>query len=185
VKFPVRTAISLSLLFVTPAATTTVARAEAAPSMIERFKGHDIPSIQATDRVGRPVRLADLRGRVVIVNLWASWCPPCRMEMPSLERLAAQYPNDVTVLAISNDGDGWPAIDRFWGQQFPHLRVALASDPDLIGRLGALGLPYSLIVDRDGHEIGRVPRGIEWDQGEIKALIARSISTRVQTAHGT
>lgn len=177
-KSLVRTAISLSLLLMTPAVTTQAARAQSAPPVIERFKGHAIPPIPATDRAGHPVRLADLRGRVVIVNLWASWCPPCRMEMPSLERLAAQYPNDLTVLAISNDADGWPAVDRFWGQKFPHLRVALASEPDLIGRLGALGLPYSLIVDRDGHEIGRVPRAIEWDKREIEALIARSVASR-------
>ena len=162
----------------TPAVTTKAARAQSAPPVIERFKGHAIPPIPATDRAGHPVRLVDLHGRVVIVNLWASWCPPCRMEMPSLERLAAQYPNDLTVLAISNDADGWPAIDRFWGQKFPHLRVALASEPDLIGRLGTLGLPYSLIVDRDGHEIGRVPRAIEWDEREIEALIARSVASR-------
>ena len=172
-------AISLSLLLVTLAVTIMAARAQFAPPVIiERFKSHEIPAIPARDRAGHPVRLADLRGRVVIVNLWASWCPPCRMEMPSLERLAAQYPNDLTVLAISNDADGWPAIDRFWGQKFPHLRVALAAEPDLIGQLGALGLPYSLIVDRDGHEIGRIPQGIEWDKGEIKALIARSVASR-------
>ena len=100
------------------------------------------------------------------------------MEMPSLERLAAQYPHDLSVLAISNDADGWPAIDRFWVGRFPHLHVALTSQPDLIARLGALGLPYSLIVDRDGHEIGRIPRAIEWDQGEMKAFIARSVASK-------
>ena len=172
-------AISLSLLFVAaPVVTIVAARAQSAPPVIQRFKGHEIPAIPATDRAGHPVQLADLRGRVVIVNLWASWCPPCRKEMPSLERLAAHYPNDLTVLAISNDDDGWPAIDRFWGQRFPHLRVALASEPDLVERLGALGLPYSLIVDRDGHEIGRIPWGIEWDKGEMEALIAQSIASR-------
>jgi thiol-disulfide isomerase/thioredoxin len=161
-----------------PVVSTMVARAQSAPPVIQRFKGGEIPAIEATDRVGRPIRLADLRGRVVIVNLWASWCPPCRVEMPSLERLAALYPNDLTVVAISNDEEGWPAIDRFWGQRFPHLRVALGPGPELIRRLGALGLPYSLIVDRDGREIGRVSRGIEWDKGEIKALIAQSVSSK-------
>jgi thiol-disulfide isomerase/thioredoxin len=178
VKSPVRTATLLLLLFLMSAISTMVARAQSALPVIQRFKGREIPPIAATDRAGRPIRLADLRGRVVIVNLWASWCPPCRMEMPSLERLAARYPDDLTVLAISNDVDGWPAIGRFWGQKFPHLRVALASQPDLIARLGALGLPYSLIVDRDGHEIGRIPQGIEWDKGEIKALIARSVASK-------
>jgi thiol-disulfide isomerase/thioredoxin len=161
-----------------PTVSPLVARAQTAPPVIQRFKGRAIPTIAAADRAGHQIDLPDLRGRIVIVNLWASWCPPCRMEMPSLERLAAQYPNDLTVLAISNDADGWPAIDGFWGRRFPHLRVALASQPDLLARLGALGLPYSLIVDRDGHEIGRMPHAIEWDKGEIKALITQVVSSK-------
>jgi thiol-disulfide isomerase/thioredoxin len=178
VKSPATTATLLSLLFLTLMTSTLVARAQSAPPVIQRFKGQEIPPFAANDRAGKPVQLADLRGRVVIVNLWATWCPPCRMEMPSLERLAALYPNDLTVLAISNDEDGWPAIDHFAGQRFPHLRIVLGPGPELIGQMGALGLPYSLIVDRNGHEIGRVPRGIEWDQGEMKALIARSVSSK-------
>jgi thiol-disulfide isomerase/thioredoxin len=177
-KFSVRMAALSGLLFTVSAFSTLVTRAHAAPPVIQRFKGLDIPPIVAVDRAGRPIRLGDLRGRVVIVNLWASWCIPCRAEMPSLERLAAQYPNDLTVLAVSDDEDGWAAIDRFWGQRFPHLRVALVSQPELPERLGALGIPYSLIISRDGHEIGRVIRATEWDSGAVKALIARSVSSR-------
>lgn len=148
------------------------------PIAITRFQGKAIPAVDALDRSGKPIRLPDLRGRIVIVNLWASWCVPCRAEMPTLERLAARYPKDLVVLAVSNDEGGWPAIDRFWKSQFPHLRVALASSPDLAPRLGALGLPYTLIVGRDGREIARVPRGAEWDRGELAALVARSVAWR-------
>jgi|SRR5579859_2994394 len=157
------------------------AQAVPGPSAIMRFQGRPVPSFEVQDRAGKAVRLSDFRGRVVIVNMWATWCPPCRAEMPSLERLAARYPKDLTVLAVSNDSDGWPAVDRFWGKRFGHLRVALAPGPDLAHGLGALGLPYSLIVDRDGREIARLPFGAEWDKGEIAALIGRSIAQRQST----
>src|SRR5579859_645132 len=151
------------------------AQAVPGPSAIMRFQGRPVPSFEVQDRAGKAVRLSDFRGRVVIVNMWATWCPPCRAEMPTLEKLAARYPKDLVVLAISNDEGGWRAIDQFWKNRFPHLRVALAPGPDLAPKLGALGLPYTLIVDRDGREIARVPQGAQWDQGELAALVARSV----------
>lgn len=151
------------------------AKASAAVA-ITHFQGGAVPPVVAADHKGKSVRLSDWRGRTVIVNLWASWCPPCRAELPSLDRLAARYPSDLAVLAISNDADGWPAVDGFWKGQFPHLHLALANGPELGNSLGALGLPYSLVVDRDGREIARIPRGAEWDKGELAELIARSIA---------
>jgi len=151
------------------------AQEAALPLAITHFQGKPVPPFTVSDRAGKPVRLSDLRGPVVIVNMWATWCPPCRAEMPTLEKLAARYPKDLVVLAISNDEGGWRAIDQFWKNRFPHLRVALAPGPDLAPKLGALGLPYTLIVDRDGREIARVPQGAQWDQGELAALVARSV----------
>lgn len=168
--------LAFASLIAAQLALPVVAQAQAAASVITRFNGRAVPAISAQDRAGRPVRLSDLRGKVVIVNLWASWCGPCRAEMPSLERLAAQYPNDLVVLAISNDEHGWPAVDRFAEGRFLHLRMALAGGSDLPGRLGALGLPYSLIVDRQGHEIGRVLTGAEWDKGALAALVAKNLA---------
>lgn len=146
------------------------------PVAITRFAGKPVPAIAVSDRSGKAVHLADLRGRVVVVNMWATWCAPCRAEMPTLDRLAARYPKDLVVLAVSNDAGGWPAIDQFWKSQFPHLRVALASDQDAATKLGALGLPYSIIIDRNGREIARVPRGAAWDKGQLAALVSRSVS---------
>lgn len=171
--------VSLMLVSSLPA-TTRAQDAAPYPPPITRVQGQPIAFFTVSDRAGKPVHLSDYRGRIVIVNLWATWCPPCRAEMPSLERLAARYPKDLVVLAVSNDTTGWPAIDRFWGDRFPHVRVALAPGPDLAGRLGALGLPYSLVVDRDGREIARFPRGGEWDQGPLAALVAQNISQKTK-----
>jgi thiol-disulfide isomerase/thioredoxin len=168
--------LPLASLMLALAPASAQAQEATPPHAITHFQGKPVPPVTVSDHTGKPVRLSDLRGRVVIVNMWATWCPPCRAEMPTLENLAARYPKDLVVLAISNDQGGWPAIDQFWKNQFPHLRVALAPGPDLAPKLGALGLPYTLIVDRDGREIARVPQGAQWDQGELAALVARSVS---------
>lgn len=163
--------LAVALLGTVPAGASAQA---GPPAAITRFKGAPVSSFVVSDRAGKPVRLSDFRGRVVIVNMWATWCGPCRVEMPTLERLAARHPKDLVVLAVSND-DGWSPVDQYWKGQFPHLRLALAPDQSIAAKLGALGLPYTLILDREGKEIARVPRGAEWDEGELADLVARSL----------
>ena len=161
-----------------PIAAAEAQTALLSPPIITRFAGRPAPPLAARDRAGRPVTLAGTQGKVVIVNLWATWCGPCRAEMPSLERLAARYPGQVVVIAVANDDGGWPAVDRFWGNRFPHVRAVLASGPELGEALGVLGLPYSLVLDRHGRELARVPKAAAWDQGQAKALIAQAVAAR-------
>ncbi|MFA5968706.1 MAG: TlpA disulfide reductase family protein [Sphingomonas sp.] len=149
-----------------------------AGGFITRFKGQAPPPITTTDKAGKSVDVAALRGRIVIVNLWATWCAPCRAELPSLERLASKRTRDVVVLAVANDAGGWPAINNFWGTGFPHLRPVLASDADLPDKLGALALPYTLVLDRHGREIARLPRATDWNSAETQKLIDQAIAER-------
>ena len=146
--------------------------------IIARFAGRAAPAVAALDRQGRAVVLGRLRGKVVVVNLWASWCVPCRTEMPSLERLAAAHPRDLVVLAVANDEGGWPAVYRFWRGQFPHLAVSLAASPDMAEGLGVLALPYSFVIGRDGREIARLPKATAWDKGDARLLIEQAIARR-------
>lgn len=154
--------------------------AESRPSspFINHFRGHRAPEVAASDAEGNRVSIASLRGRVVIVNMWATWCPPCRAEMPSLERLAASYSQDVVVLAVSNDEQGWPVIREFFGNRFPHLHPLLVDRANVAEHLGILGLPFTIIIDRNGNEAGRLPRATEWDKGEAKLLIANLVAQR-------
>ena len=156
--------------------SVTAQAQENASPFITRFHGKVPPPIQATERSGKPFNTGSLRGKVVIVNLWATWCAPCRAELPSLDRLAAANGRDLVVLAVSNDRGGWPTIDRFWRDQYPHLHPVLATDAQLPQKLGALGLPYTLILDRQGREIARVPRATDWTSTETRALIARAVA---------
>ena len=101
------------------------------------------------------------RGHVLVVNFWASWCGPCRRELPSLDRLAARR-KDVVVIAASTDVDPADAVTAFAGR-YPHLRLGFSSMA-AVRDYGALGMPYSVVFDRDGHEVARLPRALDWDR---------------------
>jgi thiol-disulfide isomerase/thioredoxin len=127
---------------------------------------------------GSKTSLADFRGRAVLLNLWATWCVPCRAEMPALDALqAAKGGKDFEVVAVNVDtarlerraafldGIGVKALERYAdpsGDAFESLR-----------RDGkALGLPVSLLIDRDGCEVAAVAGPLKWDSGDAEALIA-------------
>jgi thiol-disulfide isomerase/thioredoxin len=92
------------------------------------------------------VDLASLRGKVVLVNFWATWCLPCLQEMPSLEKFARTY--DVEVLAVSVD-DGWEPVDKFLGKN-TSFRVALDLGAKVSQIYGTTQFPESYLVDRGG-----------------------------------
>lgn len=129
------------------------------------------------DGEGNEVRLADFAGKVVVLNLWATWCPPCRTEMPSLDRLAgAMAGADLEVVALSTDRGGPERIRKFFDEiGVEHLDVYQDARMQLAREAGAVGLPVTLLLDRQGREVGRVTGDAEWDSPEAKALIGRLI----------
>jgi thiol-disulfide isomerase/thioredoxin len=121
------------------------------------------PDIQAQDYTGKMVPLSAYRGKVVLLNFWASWCPPCVEEMPSMDRLQRLFPKDLVVLAISSD-NAWSDILDFFKAEGTKMTVlwdpAAAPDPKAEkegGHVGALSmsygtdkLPESYLIDRNG-----------------------------------
>lgn len=113
---------------------------------------------------GRTLHLSDFAGRVVLLNIWATWCAPCRTEMPSLDRLRGLTGADLAIVPVSIDEGGVDVAQRFfreigianldlyWGEA---LRVKLA--------FAAFGLPTSLLIDRQGRELARLSGPAEWD----------------------
>jgi len=128
-----------------------------------------LPPIESAN--GAPLSLTALRGKVVLVNFWASWCVPCRTELPSLDRLAAAHP-DLIVIAASVDADHGDGVGAFAGR-YPHLRLGFSTLP-AVQRFGALGMPYSIVLDRSGREATRVPRALAWDGSEGAAILRRA-----------
>lgn len=132
-----------------------------------------LPEVSFTDGAGKAMTLADLKGRKVLLNLWATWCAPCRKEMPALERLQKELGSDkFEVVALSVDRGGIDASKKFLDQ----IKVtALKLYVDATGRanstLKAVGLPTTLLIDEQGREIGRLVGPAEWDSEDAKRLV--------------
>lgn len=112
---------------------------------------------------GRPIRLAEYRGGVVLVNFWATWCPTCREEMPALERLHARFRADgLVVLAIAIDPDGASAVVPFVAEHGLTYPVGLDPKMTVSDRFGVRALPSSFLVDRRGRLVARAFGPREW-----------------------
>lgn len=118
-----------------------------------------------------PVSLADYKGQWVVLNFWATWCAPCREEMPSLNRLQTARP-DIAVIAVATGPNALPAIERFW-QDARITGFQSMRDPTraLSSAMGVLGLPVTLILDPEGREVARLIGGADWDAPEALALL--------------
>ncbi|WGF91106.1 TlpA family protein disulfide reductase [Marinivivus vitaminiproducens] len=131
------------------------------------------------DGSGHPLDLTAFRGRVVLLNLWATWCAPCRTEMPALDRLEAWVGGaDFEVIALSIDRGGADTVQNFY-REVGVTRLGTYVDPsgDVVAALGAAGLPTTLVIDRGGRELGRVIGPAEWDSPEWTARVTTLIRT--------
>lgn len=167
---------------VAPPVTPEVVRLDA-PAMVvpaaglEKFKGTEapkpLPALAFTDGEGRRVDLTDFAGKLVLLNLWATWCGPCVKEMPSLDRLQAKLGGEgFQVVALSLDRGGRAAVEPFY-QKTGVGNLTLYLDPGSASMqaLGLRGLPTTLLVDEEGRELGRVEGAVEWDAPEVLAFL--------------
>ena len=130
------------------------------------------PAFAFTTRDGTQKQLADFKGKLVLVNLWATWCGPCVEEMPSLERLQAKLGDKLTVLAISEDRQGETVVAPFLQKNgIQHLAIFLDPKSAATGELGAQGLPTSYLVARDGTIVGKEEGGANWDSSAMLAKL--------------
>ncbi|MDE2229453.1 MAG: TlpA family protein disulfide reductase [Alphaproteobacteria bacterium] len=123
---------------------------------------------------GTTTRLSRFRGKVIVVNFWATWCRPCKSEMPALDRLAAESnPNQLAVIAVSIDRDSATAATPFiTAHHLTHLAVyldpnqglgSLNADHVAAGALPLWGLPITYVIDKEGGVIGYVTGAAKWD----------------------
>jgi thiol-disulfide isomerase/thioredoxin len=136
-----------------------------------------LPEVKFLDAAGKERSLADWRGKVVLLNLWATWCLPCRKEMPALDRLQREMGSDTfQVVAVSVDRTGLAGAKKFLADTGAET-LALYADPT--ARMGvtlrAAGLPATLLLDRQGREIGRLLGPAEWDGEDARRLIGAAM----------
>lgn len=141
--------------------------------------------LRFTDAQGQPTDMAAYRGRVVLLNIWATWCAPCREELPTLDALQAQLGGPgFEVVALSIDQQGLavarPFLERIGAT---HLKAYADTYGDATARYSATGVPLVLVIDAQGREIGRRLGRAKWDNEATVALIRSLIpvASAVQT----
>jgi thiol-disulfide isomerase/thioredoxin len=143
-----------------------------------------LPHLQFEDGEGKPVTIGEFRGRPVLLNLWATWCVPCRKEMPSLERLqAAVGASQLLVLPLSIDREGAPAVEVFYRRlDLKGIGIYLDRSATAASMLGVPALPVTLLIDREGREVGRKLGPAEWDSPHIIALLREHLRLPAKAA---
>src|SRR5215831_16463412 len=135
------------------------------------------PAISLADSSGHTIELSDLRGKPVIVNLWATWCEPCLREMPSLERLQSRLGERIAVLAVSEDRGANKAVEPFIAKLgLKSVKVYIDPKSEAGHAFAVRGLPTSFVIDRDGDVLGRVEGAAEWDSPKILGVLEPLLS---------
>ncbi|MDR2210831.1 MAG: TlpA family protein disulfide reductase [Spirochaetaceae bacterium] len=117
------------------------------------------------------ITLSRLKGKVVILNFWATWCPPCRMEMPSMEALYGRFKNrNFEILAV-DCAEKAPVVQRFIQNNKYSFPVALDSSGEVSSQYGISGIPTSYILDQEGRIVHRVVGSLDWNNRKIVAAI--------------
>ena len=134
-----------------------------------------LSDLQFVDGDGRERTIADFRGKILLLNVWATWCAPCRSEMPSLDQLQAKLGgSEFQVIALSVDAGGVRPVRRFYDQLgLRHLAISIDPSGWTMQGLKISGLPTTLLVNREGREIGRIVAPADWDQPEVLTLLRR------------
>lgn len=159
---------------VPPAETTAspLSRGEMA-AFVFRKTPEPVGEFTFLNAVGAPLGIKDWKGRVVLLNLWATWCAPCRKEMPGLDKLQKELGSDkFEVVALSVDRAGLEGARKFL-DSIKIQNLKLYADPSTRSgsALKAVGMPTTLLIDAEGREVGRLVGPAEWDSADARRLI--------------
>lgn len=135
-------------------------------------EGKAAPDFTLNDLSGRPVQLSALKGKVVLLNFWATWCPPCREEIPSMIRLnQAMQGKAFQMLAVSIDEGGREAVDSFFKRGGAALPALLDTDGKVARRYGTTGVPETFIIDAEGVIRKKVIGAMDWSSPEVLSAL--------------
>lgn len=148
-----------------------------------------LPEFSFSDGSGRSKTLADFPGNAFVLNFWATWCPPCVEEMPSLDRLhAALAPDRIQVLPLSSDSGGRTQVEPFYqSHRLRHVGIWIDRRSAAARAFGVHGLPTTVLTDRDGNEVARIEGALDWDlpvvATEIRRLAGPTSSPGLEPPH--
>lgn len=138
----------------------------------------DVSSAAFTQADGTEHRLADWQGKYVLLNFWATWCAPCRKEMPALDALQQEFGgDDFDVVTLATGRNSLQGIQRFFDEEdITALPILLDPKQKVAREMAVLGLPISVILDREGREIARMRGDADWHSDSARAIIAALIA---------
>jgi thiol-disulfide isomerase/thioredoxin len=128
----------------------------------------EITDFKFTDGSARNLTLDGFRGTFILVNVWATWCPPCKSEMASLNHLALIFANkNIKIVPISIDVSGGLTVRSFYERLgLKNLSIYVDPSKNVMDALGVTGIPTTILIDREGREIGRMVGPAQWDAPE-------------------
>ena len=139
-------------------------------------RGAALPDFTFTDPAGQKLRTQDLKGKPLLINLWATWCGPCVLEMPTLDALAAAKTGKLQVLTISQDLDAAAAVDAFFkDRKLSHLTPWLDPDNALSQHYNTGVLPTTVLYDANGREVWRMIGSHDWSGPRTDAMLADTL----------
>ena len=170
------------LLVATMIAAAAPLATSASETQLRKWTGAETPVLARPDLTGRTIDLKDLRGRVVLVNFWATWCDPCREEMPSFERLRDKLEGKPFEVLTVNYGEGAARIGEFMRKQNLSLPVLLDPDKEAAAAWRAGGLPMTFLIDARGVVRYSAFGECDWSEGEplrvVESLLAEAPRAR-------
>ena len=150
--------------------------AAASDTELRTWQGKETPALALNDLNGRRVDLRDLRGRVVLVNFWATWCEPCRDEMPSIQRLRDKLKGRPFEVLLVNFGEGAAKIGPFLAKLGVSLPVLLDPEKDAAAAWKAGGLPMTFLVDAQGKVRYSALGDADWNAGEFARAVEKLVA---------
>lgn len=165
--------LAASCLLGMPAAAILAADLPPLSHNLAKLAPQPAPALELKDLVGAPHDLAQLNGRVVLINFWATWCPPCRREIPSMERLSQNFKREAFSVLAVDIGEDTDTIDAFTSQldTTPTFPILLDPRSRTLQTWAVAGLPTTFLVDKQGSIVARAIGGREFDHPEIVQAI--------------
>jgi peroxiredoxin len=163
------------LLFAAAAVSADAAETQFVQTLPAVARPFPAPEFELKGEDGKTYRLSDYRGKVVVLNFWATWCPPCRMEMPSMERARKKVQGEHIVILAVDVGEDEDTVFEFTGQYPVTFPLLLDTDGTVIEKYPVIGLPTTFVIDPRGYVTHRAVGSREWDDEQLLGQLRRML----------